>query len=201
MKRHLCPIPLKTLLTLTALELNKYDYKYLREEPCGELMCDVIERYPRYEHSGYTRQVAWVDQSDYQIRKVEFYDRRGDLLKTLELTGYRRYHDAYWRAQRLAMVNHQTGKSTDLVYSAYRFQTGMKDKERLAAHPLRGQMPSRHVLPFLLVLLLGAGSTRAGEVDLSGSVAGEGRFFTGDPRFAGQKDGPQLSLVLNPELR
>ena len=115
----------------TALELNKYEYRYLRSEPCGDLMCDVIERYPRYEYSGYTRQISWIDQDVYQIRQVEFFDRRGDLLKTLTLTEYREYDDAYWRAQRMSMVNHQTGKQTDLVYSDYRFTTGLKDRDFL----------------------------------------------------------------------
>jgi predicted RND superfamily exporter protein len=113
----------------TALELNKYEYEYLREEACGSLTCDVLERYPRYEHSGYTRQVSWVDQRDYQIRKVEFYDRRGDLLKSLTLDDYRRYEEAIWRAHRLSMVNHQTGKSTDLVYSDYSFGAGLGDND------------------------------------------------------------------------
>ena len=81
----------------TSLELNKYDYTYLRSEPCGDLQCDVIERTPRYEHSGYTRQVTWVDQEVFQVRRVEFYDRRGDLLKTLQLEDYREYEGAYWR--------------------------------------------------------------------------------------------------------
>jgi outer membrane lipoprotein-sorting protein len=61
----------------TAIELNKFDYTYVGEVPCGDLICDVLERTPRYENSGYTRQVSWVDQTDFQIRKVEFYDRRG----------------------------------------------------------------------------------------------------------------------------
>jgi len=113
----------------TALELNKYEYVFVRAEPCGEFVCDVIERTPRYEHSGYTRQVTWVDQDVYQVRKVEFYDRRGDLLKTLTLDDYRVYLDNYWRAHRLAMVNHQTGKSTDLVYLDYAFQTGLTDRD------------------------------------------------------------------------
>jgi predicted RND superfamily exporter protein/outer membrane lipoprotein-sorting protein len=113
----------------TALELNKFDYEYVGEEQCGDLICDVLQRSPRYEHSGYTRQLAWVDQQDFQIRKVEFYDRRGDLLKTLELTDYRQYDDAYWRAHKLSMVNHQTGKSTDLIYTDYVFGTGLTDSD------------------------------------------------------------------------
>jgi hypothetical protein len=113
----------------TSLELNKFDYRYVREEPCAGLVCDVVERTPRYEHSGYTRQLAWVDRDVYQIRRVEFYDRRGDLLKTLTLDEYRLYDDAYWRAQTLRMVNHQTGKSTDLIYADYSFGNGLDDAD------------------------------------------------------------------------
>ena len=119
----------------TALELNKYDYTYLREEALGDLQTDVIERTPRYDNSGYTRQVSWVDQDDFQVRKVEFYDRRGDLLKTLTLQDYRNY-DGVWRSQRMEMVNHQTGKSTDFIYGDYRFDVGLEEgdfvKGRLA---------------------------------------------------------------------
>jgi hypothetical protein len=112
----------------TAIELNKFDYTFMREEPCGDLMCDVVEREPRYENSGYTRQVSWIDQQDYQIRKVEFYDRRGDLLKVLELKGYREY-DGVWRAHLLSMNNVQTNKQTDLVYGEYVFSTGLSEKD------------------------------------------------------------------------
>ena len=113
----------------TALELMKYDYKYLREEPCGEFMCDVVERDPRYEYSGYTRQISWIDQEVFQARKIEFYDRRGDLLKTLTLNNYQLYNEKYWRALELSMINHQTGKSTELIYDDYVFGVGLKDKD------------------------------------------------------------------------
>ena len=88
-----------------------------------------FERLPRYENSGYTRQVSWVDQTDYQLRKVEFYDRRGDLLKVLELTDYRRYDNGVWRAHRLSMNNLQTKKQTDLVYDDYRFDIDLDERD------------------------------------------------------------------------
>ena len=113
----------------TSLELNKYSYKWLREEPCGEFTCDVVERYPRYENSGYTRQIAWIDQQVFQARKIDFYDRKDSLLKTLEQQDYREYEGGYWRAHRLIMTNHQTNKSTELVYSDYEFKTGLTDND------------------------------------------------------------------------
>jgi len=106
---------------MTAFEVEKFSYRYLGEERCGELTCDVVERIPRYEHSGYSRQKAWIDREVYQVRKVEFYDRKDALLKTLTLDAYRRYRGGYWRAHELSMVNHVTGKSTDLHYSGYTF--------------------------------------------------------------------------------
>jgi hypothetical protein len=112
----------------TAIELNKFDYRWVDEEPCGDLICDVLERTPRYENSGYTKQVSWVDQVDFQIRRVEFYDRRGDLLKVLELSDYRNY-DGIWRAHLLSMSNVQTHKTTDLVYGDYSFGLGLSEND------------------------------------------------------------------------
>ena len=112
----------------TAIELNKFEYRYLRAERCGALQCDVVERLPRYENSGYTRQVSWIDQADFQIRKVEFYDRRNDLLKVLELDDYRSY-DGVWRAHRLSMNNVQTNKQTELVYGEYEFGVGLDEND------------------------------------------------------------------------
>jgi hypothetical protein len=113
----------------TAIELNKFDYRYIGTDACGDLQCDVLERQPRYENSGYTKQVAWVDQTDFQIRKVEFYDRRGDLLKVLELKDYRQYDNGVWRAHLLSMSNVQTNKQTDLVYQDYRFGIGLGEDD------------------------------------------------------------------------
>ncbi len=113
---------------MTSVELNKYDYEFLREEICGELMCDVVARYPRYENSGYTKQVTWIDQQDFQVRKIDFYNRRDALLKTLTLEDYRNYN-GFWRAHTVRMVNHQTNKSTDLVYGEYKFNVGLTDSD------------------------------------------------------------------------
>eukprot|EP00435_Cladocopium_sp_Y103_P078524 s1_g2263.t1 len=110
-------------------EVGKYSYNWLRDEPCGDRMCHVSERTPLYEHSGYTRQIAWTDTTDYQPRKIEFYDRKDQLLKTLSMTDYRLYQDQYWRAHDLFMENHQTGKNTRLVWSDFIFQAGLTESD------------------------------------------------------------------------
>ena len=90
----------------TITELNKFTYEYVGEEEVDGMMMDVVARFPRYEKSGYTKQISWIDQDIHQARKVEFYDRRGDLLKTLTLSDYRDY-DGIWRAHKFTMVKPQ----------------------------------------------------------------------------------------------
>lgn len=114
---------------LASQEVEKYTYKYLHDEILDGIDCFVIERYPAYEHSGYTRQVGWVNKKEYRPEKIVFYDRKNSLLKTLTFSGYRKYLDKFWRADKLHMINHQTGKSTLLSWSNYQFKTGLKDKD------------------------------------------------------------------------
>ena len=113
----------------TAIELNKFDYRFIGTEACDSLQCDVVERLPRYRNSGYSKQIAWIDQNAFQIRKVEFYDRRGDLLKVLVLEDYRQYDNKVWRAHRFTMKNAQTGKQTDLLYQDYTFGTDLSESD------------------------------------------------------------------------
>lgn len=108
----------------TITELNKFSYQYIGEEEFDGMMTDVVERFPRYENSGYTKQKSWVDQDIYQVRKVEFYDRKGALLKTLIPSDYRDY-DGVWRAHSLKMVNAQNGKETELIYDEFNFKSGL----------------------------------------------------------------------------
>jgi outer membrane lipoprotein-sorting protein len=112
---------------LTSFEVAKYSYTWLRDEPCGEMECSVIERVPQYERSGYSKQIAWVDTAEYRIVKVDFYDRKDSLLKTLNSTEWQKYLDQYWRPHRMHMVNHQTGKETILTFQPYQFREGVNE--------------------------------------------------------------------------
>ena len=39
------------------------------------------------------------------------------------------YLDKFWRSNRLVMINHQTGKKTQLVFADWKFQTGMTERD------------------------------------------------------------------------
>lgn len=114
---------------LSSQEVEKYTYKWLRDETVDGMAMHVFERYPVDPKSGYTRQVVWMDQAELRAWKVEYYDRKQSLLKTLTAAGFKQYLGKHWRPSVLTMVNHQTGKSTVLEFSDYRFATGLKDKD------------------------------------------------------------------------
>lgn len=114
---------------LVSQEVGRYTYKWLKDEACGDLTCFVVERVPLYKHSGYTKQITWIDQGEYQVRKVEFYDRKDALLKTLDMTEYKQYLGKYWRPHKMDMLNHQTKKSTTLSFTDYTFQNGLSDAD------------------------------------------------------------------------
>ena len=114
---------------LGSQEIEKYSYNLLREEPCGEWQCYVIQRKPEYKHSGYTSQVVWMDKEVYRVVKVDYYDRKKALLKTLVASNFSQYSGHYWRPGKMEMLNHLTGKSTLLEWADYQFQTGLSDRD------------------------------------------------------------------------
>lgn len=117
---------------LGSQEVEKYKYNYLREEPCGpgnKWKCHVIERIPAYKHSGYTKQVVWLDTQGYRATKIMYYDRKNALLKTLITTGFKQYAGKHWRPTQMNMQNHQTGKSTILQWNNYKFKTGLSKRD------------------------------------------------------------------------
>jgi outer membrane lipoprotein-sorting protein len=114
---------------IASQEVEKYTYRFVREEPLDGQDTFVIERYPVDPKSGYTKQVVWYDKAEYRPLKIDFYDRKEELLKTLTYHDYQHYLDQYWRALDMQMVNHQTGKSTELSWDDYAFQTGLTDRD------------------------------------------------------------------------
>lgn len=108
-------------------EVDKFDHLWIADERLGGRgMCHVIDRFPT-TNSGYSRQRIWLDQQELRLQQVHYFDRRGAHLKTLDITGYRRYANRFWRASRMEMDNHLTGASTVLNWGDYVFDQGLRE--------------------------------------------------------------------------
>jgi len=101
---------------------------WLEDAPCAHdasLTCAAVESRPKNKKSGYSRRVSFIDLAEYRVHRIDFYNRRGDLEKSLVFSDYRQYLNAYWRAHVMTMNNSQTGKSTTLTWDEYSFANGL----------------------------------------------------------------------------
>ncbi len=114
---------------LSVQRVEHFTYNYLGEETINDLPCYMIERFPTDSASGYKRQVAWIDKEAYRVQKVDYFDRRDELLKTLTPGGYEQYEDKYWRPATMEMHNHQNGRSTVLEWKNISFDNGFSARE------------------------------------------------------------------------
>lgn len=114
---------------LASQEVEKYTYKYLKDDSFDGRDHYVMERIPVDEKSGYTRQNVWIDKEEFRVWKVEFFDRKNELMKVLKMQDYEQYLDKHWRPLRMDMVNEQTGKSTTLTWDGYKFKNGFEDSD------------------------------------------------------------------------
>ena len=89
------------------------NHRLLREETFQEINCYVIESTPLDTAYQYSRMIQWIDSGNYIPHKVELYDRRGTLVKTLEILELR---EVQGRLSPIVtrMSTHAAGTSTSL---------------------------------------------------------------------------------------
>lgn len=111
--------------------MENYTRKTLREEALDGIKTYVVESIPVSSaianELGYGRVVQWVDPSIWMIRKAEFWDVRGDALKTIYFHDIRQVQ-GIWTAHKLEATNHKTGHKTIFTFSDIDYRTGVKDK-------------------------------------------------------------------------
>ncbi len=114
---------------ISSQEVEKYTYKYLRDDHVKGKKVYVSEADPVDPKSGYSKLVTYIDTERYIPLKIDFYDRGGRLKKTLVMAEYHQYKEKYWRADVWTMTNHQTGKVTILNQSEWNFDNSFTDKD------------------------------------------------------------------------
>lgn len=95
--------------------IDKFQYKYIRDQKVGPRDTWLVERYPRDRDSGYSKQVMWIDKEYLTALRADFYDRKGTLLKSASFKSFKKY-GTRWRSDRIEMVNRQTGKKSNVIW-------------------------------------------------------------------------------------
>jgi uncharacterized protein len=115
---------------LSSFEVEKYNYKFISESTVGTEKIAVVEMDPIDPKSGYTRIIGKFNLSkNYRVEELEFYDRKNAKLKTLTYEDYKLYNNKYYRANKLNMMNHQTGKKTQLLFTNYKFGINLSEND------------------------------------------------------------------------
>lgn len=114
---------------LTAFNIDKYDYSGDAKETSldGKHVYESV-RIPNTKDSGYTKQIAYIDMKTFLALKVDYYDRKKELLKTATFSDYKQI-DGVWRIGKIVMVNHQNDKKTILVWEDETIRNGLSEMD------------------------------------------------------------------------
>jgi outer membrane lipoprotein-sorting protein len=70
-------------------EVDKDTHTLLREETYNGAACYVIQSIPKDSSYQYAKMLSWIDKSTKVSHRLEGYDRRGNLVKTLESSNFK----------------------------------------------------------------------------------------------------------------
>lgn len=119
-----------TFEDLTSQELDKYEYKFIKEEKKSGDTIFVIEKKSK-EKSGYSKMVVHISKKYASAVKVDYYNRRDELLKTAESSDWEEFKvgkKAMYRANTIHMKNIQTKKESLIKWDNRKL--GVKFAER-----------------------------------------------------------------------
>jgi len=114
---------------LSSFNVDKYIYEGDAQvlEIDGKKMY-MVQSKPLSKNSGYTKQIAWVDAESFLIHKMDYYDRKNELLKTAVYDDYKKISDV-WRIGKISMKNHQNDKETILIWKEETIKNGLQEKD------------------------------------------------------------------------
>jgi len=114
----------------TKVSMEDYTRQTIGEEIIDGHRCYIVEATPVNEkvakELGYGRVQRWVDADIWMVRKSEFWDVRGNKLKTIHIRDIRRVQ-GIWTGHQLEARNHKTGHQTIFTFSNVDYQGKVTD--------------------------------------------------------------------------
>ncbi len=83
---------------------------------------------PVSKYSGYTKLISYVDKNTFLVQKIEYYDRKHELLKVGTFDAYKKISGVY-RIQGITMKNVQNDKTTILKWSDETIKNGLSARD------------------------------------------------------------------------
>jgi len=106
-------------------DIDDDTYTILEEDELFGSTCFKVEAIPLKKRT-YSRRIIWVEKERSIFRKVEFFDRKDQLLKVMTIPEVRKDGD-YWTILKMVMENIQKPHRTILEVSDVQYDTGIED--------------------------------------------------------------------------
>ncbi len=116
---------------LGSQEVEKYNYKFIKEAKTKKHKLWVLERKSK-KKSGYRKQIMYVVKKYNNPLKIEYFDRRGELLKVAQFKDYKSFKlkgKVFFRARSIHMKNKQTKKES--IFTWTNRKLGVKNKKSI----------------------------------------------------------------------
>jgi uncharacterized protein len=118
-----------SLEDFSASTYARFENKLVREDRQPSSDVAVIESKAKAGNdSSYSKIMTWVDLSNYQVQKSDYYGKDGKLLKTMVFRDYKKFGPT-WRAQTVEVRNMQNSRSTILKIANLKLNSGLNDRE------------------------------------------------------------------------
>lgn len=103
---------------LSPVQIEKFNYKLIKEEKLDGRNTWILERRP-LKKSGISKTVSYQDKEYFGPLKVEYYDRKEELLKVAYFSDYKKYQvngKQIFFSDKIHMKNVQTKKETIITW-------------------------------------------------------------------------------------
>jgi len=75
-------------ISATDRDISLDTHSLLREETLNGKACYVVQSIPKDSSYQYSKTITWIDKGNYLMYKTEMYNRRGELVKLMEMTDF-----------------------------------------------------------------------------------------------------------------
>ena len=114
-------------------EIERYTYRWVRDETYEGLPCSVVDRFPVEDNSGYKKERFWIDQTEQRNLKIEYYNTEDVHIKTQYFKNYSKYLDYFWREGERTMVDEITKKSTTFLFKNWKLKIKLNESDFVPA--------------------------------------------------------------------
>ena len=109
------------------VNLQEESHKLLQSETYKDRICHVVESTPQNKQIKYGKRVSWIDQENLIPLKIDYFDKRGMLWKTLSITWQPIMGVWFWK--KAEVENAQNDYKTLIVIEDVKVNLGLHDRE------------------------------------------------------------------------